>query len=63
VRQPPSVTRTTLFNGREVPCGACQIAGVSTHYLVARSTQSLREVVPFVVEFEVAVPRLTPAFW
>jgi hypothetical protein len=21
------------------------------------------EVVPFVVEFEVAVPRLTPAFW
>ena len=22
-----------------------------------------KEVVPFVVEFEVAVPRLTPAFW
>jgi hypothetical protein len=37
----------------------------SSHLLTG--TVSLRgkraEVVPFVVEFEVAVPRLTPAFW
>jgi hypothetical protein len=37
-------------------------AARSSHSIPApRSAWS--EVVPFVVEFEVAVPRLTPAFW
>jgi hypothetical protein len=31
--------------------------------LAVKTFRVQSEVVPFVVEFEVAVPRLTPAFW